>query len=50
MLAHFTGQMSQDLVALGNLHFERSVSHAFDYRSIYGDHVFFWNNLTSFTG
>ena len=30
------------------LHFECSVSHTLDYSSINRDHIFFWNNVTSF--
>src|SRR6185503_5005316 len=48
MLAHLTGQMGQYLVPFGNLHFERSIPHTFDYCSINRDHVFFWNGVTSF--
>lgn len=48
MLAHLTGQMSQYLVPLAYLHFECSISHTFDYSSINRDHIFFWNDVTSF--
>lgn len=48
MLAHLTGQMSQHLVPLGDLHLECSISHALDHSSINRDHIFFWNDVTSF--
>ena len=48
VLAHFAGQMGQYLVPLGNLNLECSITHTFDYSSINRDHVFFWNDVTSF--
>jgi hypothetical protein len=40
--------MGQYFVPFGNLYFERSIAHALDYSSINRDHVFFWNDVTSF--
>ena len=48
MLAHLARQVGQYLVPVGDLNFERSVPHTLDHCSIYRDHVFFWNDVTSF--
>ena len=48
VLAHLTGQMGQHLVPLANLHFECGIPHTFDDSSVDGDHIFFWNDVTSF--
>jgi hypothetical protein len=48
VLAHLTGQMSQYLMPLAYFHLECSISHTLDYSSINRDHVFFWNDVTSF--
>ena len=48
VLAHLAGQMSQYLMPLAYFHLECSISHTFDYSSINRDHVFFWNDVTSF--
>ena len=48
MLAHLPGQMSQYLVPLSYLHFECSITHTFNYSSVNRDHIFFWNDVTSF--
>jgi hypothetical protein len=48
MLAHFSGQMGQHFVPLGDLHFECGISHALDDGSVNRDHIFFWNGVTSF--
>ena len=48
VLAHLAGQMSQYLVSLANFYLECSISHTLDYSSINRDHVFFWNDVTSF--
>jgi hypothetical protein len=40
--------VGQNLVPVTYLHFEGSIAHAFDYRSINGDHVFSRNSVTSF--
>lgn len=48
VLAHLTGEVGQHLVPLGYLHFKGGVSHALDYSSINRNHVFFWNDVTSF--
>ena len=40
--------MGQNFVSLANFHLERSISHTFDYCSINRDHIFFWNDVTSF--
>ena len=47
MLAHLAGQVRQHIVPLGYPHLERSISHAFNYSPIDGDHVFFRNDITS---
>jgi hypothetical protein len=49
MLAHLARQVGQHLVAFGYLNFERGVAHALDDGSFNGDHIFFWNNVTSFS-
>ena len=49
MLAHLAGQVSQYLMAFGYLDFERRVAHALNDGSFNGDHIFFWNNITSFS-
>jgi hypothetical protein len=48
MLAHLTGQMGQYLVTFAYFYLECSISHTFDYSSINWDHIFFWNDVTSF--
>ena len=48
MLAHLSGQMGQNLVSFRYPYFEGSVSSAFYYGPINGNHVFFWNGITSF--
>jgi len=48
MLPHLPGQVGQHLVSFAYLHFECSVPHTLDYSSINRDHVFFWNDVTSF--
>ena len=49
VLAHLARQVSQHLVAFGYLDFERRVAHALNDGSFNGDHIFFWNNITSFS-
>ena len=48
VLAHLAGQMSQYLVSLANFYLECSISHTLDYSSINRNHIFFWNDVTSF--
>lgn len=36
-------------MAFGYLDFERCVAHALNDGSFNGDHIFFWNNITSFS-
>jgi len=48
MLAHLAGQMSQNLMPFRYPDFEGSVSGAFYDGPVNGDHVFFWNGITSF--
>ena len=48
MLAHLTGQMSQYLMPFAYFYLECSISHTLYYSSINRDHVFFWNDVTSF--
>jgi len=48
MLAHLPGQMGQYLVPFTYFHLECSISHTFDYGTINRDHIFFWNDVTSF--
>ncbi len=48
VLAHLAGQMSQYLMSLANFYLECSISHTLDYSSVNRDHVFFWNDVTSF--
>ena len=36
-------------MAFGYLDFERRVAHALNDGSFNGDHIFFWNNITSFS-
>ena len=48
MLAHLARQMSKNLMPFRYPHFEGSISGAFYYSPIYGNHVFFWNGITSF--
>jgi hypothetical protein len=48
VLAHLTGQMSQYLMPLAYFYLECSISHTLYYSSINRDHVFFWNDVTSF--
>ena len=48
VLAHLTGQMGQYLVTFADLYLECSIPHTFDYSSINRDHIFFWNDVTSF--
>jgi len=48
VLAHLARQVGQYFVALGDLHFECRVPHTLDYGSVHGDHVFFWDDVTSF--
>jgi hypothetical protein len=49
MLAHLARQVSQHLVAFRDLDLKRGVSHALNDGSFNGDHIFFWNNITSFS-
>lgn len=48
MLPHLTGQVGQHFVTLAYFYFECSVTHTFNHSSIDRDHVFFWNDVTSF--
>ena len=47
MLAHLARQVGQYFMAIAYLYFECGVTHTFDDCSINGDHVFFWNDVTS---
>jgi hypothetical protein len=40
--------MGQYLMPLAYFHLECSISHTLDYSSINRDHIFFWNDVTSF--
>src|SRR5262249_41514517 len=48
ILSHFARQMGQHFVTLTYPHLECSVSHTFNYSSIDRDHIFSWNDVTSF--
>lgn len=48
MLSHLARQMGQHFMLLAYLNFEGSIAHAFDYRSIDRNHIFFRNDNTSF--
>ena len=48
MLAHLARQVGQNLVPFTYSYLEGSVSHAFNYGSINRDHIFSWNDFTSF--
>jgi hypothetical protein len=48
MLAHLARQVSQHLMAFRDLDLECGVAHALNDGSFNGDHIFFWNNITSF--
>jgi hypothetical protein len=48
VLAHLAGQMGQYLVTFADLYLECSIPHTFDSSSINRDHIFFWNDVTSF--
>jgi hypothetical protein len=39
--------VGQDFVPLAYLYLERSISHALYYGSVDGNHIFFWNDVTS---
>lgn len=47
MLAHLAGQVSQHIVPIAYPHLERSITHALDYGSINGNHIFSWNGMAS---
>lgn len=48
MLAHLARQVGEYLVPFGYLNLEGCVSHAFDDGSVHRNHIFSWNDITSF--
>jgi hypothetical protein len=47
VLSHLACQVRQYLMPIGYLDLERSVALALNDRSVYGNHIFSWNDVTS---